>query len=389
MLLDENSGGEAINLGLEKARGRLMHISENDLEYQAGWSEKVVDMFDTFTSLGQLSLYGPVPDDEEVWALKPSELRHRKGRILYEALNNVTTSCVFRRELWDKGLRVTNLQEVNGVLFPNDQKLSNDIKAMGMMVAWCDHYLVRNHGHSASEFEGREEYYRKNYRAKPWVGESGWKERIREFAQQKRPVRASFLLDDEEISAECSPPCKPVPQPRLWSMLDGKTPEIETLEFLYSLTRMAKPDYVLETCAWMGHSAVAIGRALAQNNIGRLVVLEQDPDCFEVASRRIQDKDLDGVVEVVSGSVLRYTPEAGIDFLLLDSYHSRHVQEFRHLRPRLNPGCIIVVCDTGSRRGKTIQSFSQLTKEFPLPGFFLPSPRGVAVCRYTGALDNN
>ncbi len=385
ILLDENRGGAAINLGLERATGTLLHISENDLEYLPGWSEKVVDLFDTFESLGQLSLYGPVPDDEEVWSLKLSDLMHRKGRIIYQALNNVGTSCILRRELWDRGLRVTNLPEVSGVLFPNDQKLSDDIKAMGMMVAWCDHYLVRNHGHTVSEFESREDYYRANYRAKPWVGESGWEERVRESILQQKPVRASFLLDGERISPERTPQSELVPRPRLWSMLDGKTPEIEALEFLYALTRMIKPDYVVETSAWLGHSAAAIGRALAQNNNGRLVALEPDEECFEVAAGRIHDRSLDGFVEVVAEPGWKYAPGAGIDFLLLDSEYLFHVREFRHLCPRLKPGCIVAICDAGSRRGKSFQSYSELAKEFPLPGFFLPSPRGMALCRYTGA----
>jgi Glycosyltransferases, probably involved in cell wall biogenesis len=56
ILLDKNIGGEAINLGLAKAKGKLLHISENDIEYLPGWFKKVVKLFQTFNELGQLSL---------------------------------------------------------------------------------------------------------------------------------------------------------------------------------------------------------------------------------------------------------------------------------------------------------------------------------------------
>lgn len=59
ILLDKNIGGEAINLGLNEAKGKLLHISENDIEYLPGWSTKVVKLFQTFDKLGQLSLFSP------------------------------------------------------------------------------------------------------------------------------------------------------------------------------------------------------------------------------------------------------------------------------------------------------------------------------------------
>lgn len=52
ILLDKNIGGEAINLGLNEAKGKLLHISENDIEYLPGWSTKVVKLFQTFDKLG-------------------------------------------------------------------------------------------------------------------------------------------------------------------------------------------------------------------------------------------------------------------------------------------------------------------------------------------------
>jgi glycosyltransferase involved in cell wall biosynthesis len=81
ILLDANRGGEAINVALQRARGRLIHITENDIEYLPGWCETVIGLFDSFQKLGQLSPFGPVPEDEEVWVNKPCVLRHSEGQF--------------------------------------------------------------------------------------------------------------------------------------------------------------------------------------------------------------------------------------------------------------------------------------------------------------------
>ena len=48
IFLDKNIGGEAINLGLSEAKGKLLHISENDIEYLPGWAGKVIKLFNIF-----------------------------------------------------------------------------------------------------------------------------------------------------------------------------------------------------------------------------------------------------------------------------------------------------------------------------------------------------
>ena len=161
ILLDKNIGGEAINLGLAKAKGKLLHISENDIEYLPGWSKKVVKLFQTFNELGQLSLFSPVPTDEEVWELHQiRKVLHKEGEIIYEALGNVGTTSVIRREIWDKGVRVHNIK-TDEFLFPDDVRLSEDILRLGYVVAWAPYYLVINLGHSYNEILRRLEYYRK------------------------------------------------------------------------------------------------------------------------------------------------------------------------------------------------------------------------------------
>jgi predicted O-methyltransferase YrrM len=384
VLLQENVGGEAINIGLGRSRGRLIHISENDLEYLPGWSDKVVELFNVFPRLGQLSLFGPVPLDEEAWNLRKSRLRHAKGRIVYETKRNVTTSSVLRRDLVDRGIQIGSYRSAGGHLLPDDSGLSEAVKAAGFMVAWADHYLVKNLGHYGAEFEQRREYYRESYRSKRWLGETGWLDRIAEWRSRPKPVRSSFLFPTDRTSPEKSFPSEECSEPQLWSMLDGNTAELETLEFLYGLVRLIKPRFAIETGTWHGYAAVAIGRALKHNGRGELVTLEIDPDCCDVAERRIAEAGLDGVVRVVNQSSLAYETDRPIDFMLLDSHLKLRVREFRHFLPRLEPSAVVVFHDT-SRTDKAVQAgIEELEADGLLQAMLLATPRGIAICQYTG-----
>lgn len=50
-----------------------------------------------------------------------------------------------------------------------------------------------------------------------------------------------------------------------FSMFNSGGTEVEVSEFLYSLVRMLKPNYVLETGTHLGVSACYIGQALEDN----------------------------------------------------------------------------------------------------------------------------
>ena len=131
LFLESNVGGDAFNRALPLTRGDLVHFSANDLVFLPGWSEHAVAAFETFSDLGQLSLFADVPTDDEAWEQKPADARLSKGKMLYEARGNVSASSVLRALLFrERRLRVETLE--NGPLrFPADGKLSMDVKAAG------------------------------------------------------------------------------------------------------------------------------------------------------------------------------------------------------------------------------------------------------------------
>lgn len=50
--------------------------------------------------------------------------------------------------------------------------------------------------------------------------------------------------------------------------------EVEVFDFLYGFTRMIKPEKVLEIGTFEGDTAIAIGKALKENQLGHLVTLD-------------------------------------------------------------------------------------------------------------------
>lgn len=385
ILLDQNLGGEALNLGLERSRGSLLHISENDIEYLPGWDRVILATFQAFPELGQLSVFGPVPTDEEAWDVKPCSMRHRAGYIVYVTDLNVGTSSVISRAVRDNNVRLHNYPTKDGsFLFPDDGRLSMEIRSLGMWVAWAHKYLVRNLGHLGDEIERHPEYYLENYRSKDWFGINGLRKRMEQWHSQIKPVRTSFLFGEEILSGEKSLPSAECPYPQRWSMLDGNTAEVETLEFLYSLVRLLKPELIVETGTWHGHMAAALGKALGQNGSGRAISFEIDPEVCEIAQHRVKKARLDDLVEVRNQSSLESMISSQIDMLVLDSELSLRAQEFEYFRPNLRPGAIVVFHDTSTNHRIVREDVIRLTERGLLTSIILSSPRGLAICQYCG-----
>ncbi len=66
ILFPDNRGGEAINAGIERCRGRYVHVSENDMEYLPGWDRTLLAKLQAFPGLGQISPLAPVPQAKEI-----------------------------------------------------------------------------------------------------------------------------------------------------------------------------------------------------------------------------------------------------------------------------------------------------------------------------------
>ena len=166
-------------------------------------------------------------------------------------------------------------------------------------------------------------------------------------------------------------------------MFDGWTAELETIEFLYALIRLVKPRFVLETGTWHGMAALAMGRGLRDNGRGVLVSIEIDRESHAVAERRIRNSGLENHVQLLCRSSLDFVPNQAIDLVLFDSELSLRASEFTHYQPYLASGALVLFHDTSSSHKVVAAAVNELLADGILEGFLLPTPRGLAVCRYT------
>jgi glycosyltransferase involved in cell wall biosynthesis len=386
VFLDQNVGGEAVNQCFDKVSGELIHISENDLVYLPGWADHVRKAFCFFPNLGQLSLFGATRlDNHPQWRTLPSRLRFARGKILYEALGNVGTSSVLRASLINlHTIRIHNMAppEPGGFKFPDDGRLSQDIKEAEFWCAWSDRYYVRNIGHELTEFDRDPDYYEQNYASKSWIGLEEWRRRVAEARRRPQVRRRSVVFPDApEIQPERTMIAVGDRPPQLWSMFDGYTAEIEVLDFLYTLVRLTKPQRVLETGTWLGRSAIAIASALRDNGIGHLVTIELNGEAAEVAARNIDDEGLTTFVTLHLANSLVVELSETYEFALFDSDIPIRATEFCRFYDRLKPGAIVLFHDTaGSHIGSADRVVDLMTMGM-LEGIFLPTPRGIFVGR--------
>lgn len=169
IILPSNKGGKALNLGLKRSKSKYLHVSENDFTYKIGWDKKMLKTFKKFPELGQLSLFAPFKNQNII-------KMEKEDCVIYVTNKNVGTSSMFRREIWDQGVRWGNVG--TEYKFPNDSAFSQAVKCAGYLVAWTDKTLVINHGHQIDEYRNNLSYYIENYKSKPWLGIQGFKTRL-------------------------------------------------------------------------------------------------------------------------------------------------------------------------------------------------------------------
>jgi len=173
ILLPENRGGDALNLGFADARGSLLHVSENDVEYLKAWDTELVAKFEAFPQVGQLSVFGVTPDSSHYRFVT---LTKNSGPAVYITTANVGSTSLFRREIWDAGGRWRSRPD--GFPAPDDVRFSDVVREVGFAVAWNDRTLIVNHGHEVEEWVRRLPYYVASYSGKSYRGIEGLRKRL-------------------------------------------------------------------------------------------------------------------------------------------------------------------------------------------------------------------
>jgi len=380
IFLDENIGGEAFNVCLDRVSGDLVHLSENDYLYLPGWSEHVRAAFRCFPDLGQLSLVRGIRSDNQPGSVQPADLRFAHGKILYQAHLNVVTTSVLRAPLFtERRIRIGNYRrsDAGQMRLPDDVRLSRDVKNAGYWCAWSDRNYARDIGHEIEEFDRDPEYYFKNYSSKP-MGVDGWRKRNAELQTRPMPIRRSTVFPDAELIPERTVGQVGEKSAQLWSMFDAWTAETEVLDFLYALVHMVKPRSVIETGTWLGRSTIAIASALRDNGFGQVTSIELNPEAADVARRNVEESGLVRLVSLHVGSVVEFEPACKYDFAFFDTGVAN---EFERLLPHLEAGALILCQNVGREPGATADAIKRLADAGILHGLSFDTPRGLFIAK--------
>lgn len=171
------------------------------------------------------------------------------------------------------------------------------------------------------------------------------------------------------------------PFPEKWHMLDAQSAELEVLDFLKSIVLTAKPDLIVETGTFIGHSAMKMAEGLSTNGFGRIITIEYDPAVFAKARENIQASGLSQWIECRNASSLETSIEGVIDLLYCDSGMNIREAEIRRFLPQVKPRGLVLAHDASSHFGVVREAALKLEQEGLLSVVLLSTPRGLVVAQ--------
>src|SRR5438105_7786787 len=171
-----------------------------------------------------------------------------------------------------------------------------------------------------------------------------------------------------------TPPREECPEPWLWRSEDEGAAEDEVHDLLTGIVRALKPNRAVETGAWVGGGAVAMGSALRESGRGRLWSIELDTAAAAVADQAVREHGLEEWVDVVQASSLDWLPPGPVDMVFLDSAPEIRGLEFVHLSPFMHRRTIGVVHDTGMHKRQPRRQFEVLARLGLVDVVWWPTP---------------
>jgi predicted O-methyltransferase YrrM len=180
--------------------------------------------------------------------------------------------------------------------------------------------------------------------------------------------------------------------------------EVEVAEFLYSLVRVQKPNFILETGTHKGISTLYMALALEKNQVGSISTYEI------IAPLQLEAIDLWRDLEVshrIASHLLPSLQAVGdetIDILFLDSEPQYRFDEFLYFWSRVSSGGLILIHDLSQTLGKSgythagmndwpygpwREKLESFVSKHEVQIIYAASPRGLTILQKTTPSDEN
>jgi len=185
----------------------------------------------------------------------------------------------------------------------------------------------------------------------------------------------------EFLQSEWIPPTPECAHPERWQMLDPQSAEMEVLDLLESLMKAVKPELIVETGTFIGHSAIRMARALQANGFGKIITIEYDPVVFEKARQQIEASGMARWIEYRNASSLDTIIHGAIDVLYSDSDLNIREQEVRRFLPQIKPRGLVLIHDASSHFKVVREAALRLEEEGLLSVILMSTPRGLCIAQ--------
>lgn len=176
-----------------------------------------------------------------------------------------------------------------------------------------------------------------------------------------------------------TPPNQHCPHPERWHAHDEDATETEVTELVAAMVRATRPDFVLETGTYLGHTSLAIRDVLHDQGYGHLVTIELDVALWFRAHTTLQG--CCDTVTVVEGRSLDYVPDHPIDFAWFDSAIDIRAEEFRHFRNWMHSHTVVGFHDTAPHHPVRKQLATLVAEGIMTEPLHLNTPRGVSFAK--------
>lgn len=185
----------------------------------------------------------------------------------------------------------------------------------------------------------------------------------------------------EFLQSEWIPSTPECAHPERWHMLDPQSAEMEVLDLLESLIKAVKPELIVETGTFIGHSAIRMAQALQANGFGKIVTIEYDPVVFAKAKQNIDASGVAAWIDNRNASSLEVTIHGAIDVLYSDSDLGIREQEVRRFLPQIKPRGLVLLHDASSHFKVVREAALRLEAEGLLSVVLLSTPRGLCLAQ--------
>ena len=199
--------------------------------------------------------------------------------------------------------------------------------------------------------------------------------------REKHRILDRIAAQGEFVQAEWAAATAECPYPEKWHMVDAQSAELEVLDFLKSIVLTVKPDLIVETGTFIGHSAIRMAEALRTNGFGRIITIENDPAVCAKARENIAASGLGSWIESRNGSSLDASIEGTIDILFCDSALAIREEEISRFLPQVKPGGLVLIHDASSHLRVVREAALRLEKQGLLSVVLLSTPRGLVIAQ--------